>query len=93
MDWIREVYLVLTIALSASLDGFGDFLTTNQWLFFKRLHLRRTLPVTRLKTLLICLFSELSEATPPEFSLISTPRPVSPTNQKKKKLLEVALLF
>ena len=29
-------------------------------------------------------FSELSEATPPEFSLISTPRPVSPTNQKKK---------
>ena len=28
--------------------------------------------------------SELSEATPPEFSLISTPRPVSPTNQKKK---------
>ena len=29
-------------------------------------------------------FSELSEATPPEFSLISTPRPVSPNNQKKK---------
>ena len=29
-------------------------------------------------------FSELSEATPPEFSLISTPRLVSPTNQKKK---------
>ena len=29
-------------------------------------------------------FSELSEATPPEFSLISTPRPVSQTNQKKK---------
>ena len=28
--------------------------------------------------------SELSEATPPEFSLISTPRPVSPTNEKKK---------
>ena len=27
---------------------------------------------------------ELSEATPPEFSLISTPRPVSPNNQKKK---------
>ena len=29
-------------------------------------------------------FSELSEATPPEFSLINTPRPVYPTNQKKK---------